>query len=267
MQHSYLPVFFLLIFGFVVTPHGYAQTNQTEDPPTIQELFEFKEVFTYEVKYGFLRLGEVEVTLMPDSMFRGQMHKHLATKIVSNPKIPFIGTEIDHFHSLFLINEEGLPITSYYWKDNVDENEPKEIEYSFHRENGTVIYKEEDNSRDTLDLEEPATAGHVIFYFSRLFAGTDIDNSMIVYVTKRKGKIHFDHGSELEKRSYEPWDDPIQAYLTTGTTENIDGPFGFSGKFRAWFLNDEYRIPLEARVKVLFGNALVRLIDYQKMEL
>lgn len=91
------------------------------EPPVIEDLFEYKEVFTFEVKYGFLHLGEVEVTMMPDSMFRGRMHKHLITKIVSNPKIPFIGTEIDHFNSLFTVDEDGLPVTSYYWKDNIDE--------------------------------------------------------------------------------------------------------------------------------------------------
>lgn len=267
MQNNYSPVFFLLIFGFIFSENLHAQSNQSADPPTIQELFEYKEVFTFEVKYGFLRLGEVEVTMMPDSMFRGRMHKHLVTKIVSNPKIPFVGTEIDHFHSLFTVNNDGLPITTYYWKDNIDEDTPKDIEYDFDREKNWVTYKEEDLTRDTLELEEPATAGHVIFLFSRMFAGTDIDNKMIVYVTKRKGYIHFNNNSKLEKRNYQPWDEPVQTYLTTGYTENIDGPFGFSGKFRAWFLDDELRVPLEARVKVLFGNALVRLIDYKKEKL
>ena len=255
----------LILFTLVYTfSGGQTQAQTITKPPTIDSLFQYKEVFTFEVKYGFLHLGEVEVSLMPDSLFRGMMHKHLVTKIVSNPKIPFIGTEIDHFHSLFTVNENGLPVTSYYWKDNIDENIYKDIEYDFDRDNNYVTYKEEDLTRDTLELEEPATAGHVIFLFSRLFAGTEVDNSMIVYVTKRKGYIHFDNGVELEKRNYKPWNEPVNTFLTTGYTENIDGPFGFSGKFRAWFLNDELRVPLEARVKVLFGNALVRLIDYKK---
>lgn len=259
-----LSKYLTLILAFLLFPGAPIQAQEVNEPPTIDDLFEYKEVFTFEVKYGFLRLGEVEVTMMPDSMFRGQMHKHLVTKIVSNPKIPFIGTEIDHFHSLFTVNEDGLPVTSYYWKDNIDEDIYKDIEYDFDRDKNYVTYKEEDLSRDTLELEEPATAGHVIFLFSRLFAGTDVKNSMIVYVTKRKGYIHFENDVELDRRNYKPWDEPVNAYLTTGYTENIDGPFGFSGKFRAWFLDDELRVPLEARVKVLFGNALVRLIDYKK---
>lgn len=251
----------VLIFLSVVGLHNvWAQ-------PTAQDIFKFKETFKYEVKYGFLKLGEVEVTMMPDTLFRGELHKHLITKITSNPKIPFIGTEIDHFNSLFIINDDGLPQTSYYWKDNIDEKISKDIEYDFDRINNFVAYKEEDLTKDTLELEEPATAGQIIFLFSRLFAGSGVDNSMIIYVTKKKGYIHLNNGNTLEKRNYRPWKEPIHAYLTSGYTENIDGPFGFSGEFRAWFLDDELRVPLEARVKVLFGNALIRIIDYTKTAL
>ena len=123
---------------------------------------------------------------MPDTLFRGELHKHLITKITSNPKIPFIGTEIDHFNSLFTINDDGLPQTSYYWKDNIDEKISKDIEYDFDRMNNIVAYKEEDFTKDTLELEEPATAGQVIFLFSRLFAGSGVDNSMVIYVTKKR---------------------------------------------------------------------------------
>ena len=68
-------------------------------------------------------------------------------------------------------------------------------------------------------------------------------------------------------RNYAPFDAAVETYLSEGTTDNIDGPFGFSGNFRAWFLADDLRVPLEARVKVLFGNAIVRLIEYKREEL
>ncbi len=256
----------ILLFSLLLSISALAQTNTT-DQPTLEDIFAVKETFIYEVQYGFFKLGWVEVSLLPDTMYDGKMHKHLFTKIESNPKIPFMSKEIDHFHSLFYENEDGLPVTSYYWRDNVDENKYKDIIYSFDRENGVVTYLEEDNTRDTLQLEEPATAGHIIFYFSRLFAGGEIENRMPVYVTKKKGAIQFKNPSKVEKRKYEAFDKPINAYLTTGSTENIEGPFGFSGEFRAWFLDDDLRVPLEARVKVLIGNAIVKLIEYKREEL
>jgi hypothetical protein len=192
------------------------------------------------------------------------MHHHLVTHIESNPRIPFMGREIDEFHSLYYIGDDGLPRTTKYWKDNLDEDEYEEIVYEFDRERNLVYYKEEDNTRDTLELEEPATAGHVIFHWSRLFTGSEVPSTLPVYVTKVKGYIHMEHPSKTEKRNYEAFDEPVQAYLSKGTTENIEGPFGFSGNFRSWFLDDELRVPLEGRVKVFLGNVIIRLISYEK---
>ena len=257
-------VFLIHIVG--VFP-SFSQTYESDEQPTLQDIFDVKETFKYEVKYGFLKLGWVDVVLMPDTMYEGKMHKHIVTQIVSNPKIPFVGTEKDYYHSLFYENEDGLPITSLFWKDNLDENEYDEIVYKFDRETMEVTYKEEDETRDTLKLVEPATAGHVIFYFSRLFTGGGVESSLPVYVTKKAGMIYFKNSSELEKRNCAPFDKPVDTFLTTGRTENIEGPFGFSGKFRAWFLADDLRVPLEARVHVLFGNAIVRLIEYKQERL
>jgi len=257
-------VLFLLIFTSVFAP-GFAQEVEIP-PPDFEELHNVRESFTYEVKYSVFKLGWVDVHILPDTLYKGRVHKHLQTVIRSNSKNPFIGTEIDHYHSFYYLNEDGLPVTSRYWKDNVDEGIYEEIIYEFDRDSGFVYYKEEDGSQDTLDLVEPATAGHIIFQYSRLFAGSGLDSRQIVYISKDHGAINFQNGTELENRKYKPFG-KISAVLTRGETENLEGPFGFSGKFRAWFLDDELRVPLEARVRVFLGNAIVRLIDYKKEEL
>ncbi len=266
MRASLLTFTLSLFIGFsTFAQHPYP--DQSEDQPTMEDLFSIKETFRYEVKYGFFKLGWVEVELLSDTLYEGKSLKHLRTVITSNSKVPFIGTEIDHFNSLFYVNNDGMPVTVYYWKDNVDEEKFKEIIYDFDRDSMVVRYKEEDDTRDTLDLVEPATAGQVIFYFSRMFAGSDEDSRLPIYVTKKLGYVNMKNSSKLEKRNYNPFEESVDTYMSEGTTENIDGPFGFSGNFRAWFLDDDLRVPLEARVKVLFGNAIVRIIEYSREEL
>lgn len=232
--------------------------------PEMDELLEAQERFIYEVKFGFFNLGTVTVYNAPDTLFEGRIHHHLVTHIESNPKIPFMGTEIDEFHSLYYIGDDGLPRTTKYWKDNLDEDEYEEIVYTFDREKNLVYYKEEDNTRDTLQLEEPATAGHVIFHWSRMFTGSGQSSKLPVYVTKVKGYIYMDHPTKTEMRNYEAFDEPVESYLSKGSTENIEGPFGFSGNFRSWFLTDDLRVPLEGRVKVFLGNVIIKLISYEK---
>jgi hypothetical protein len=259
-----------LLLLFTTSTAAFAQHDFPADkdtPPTMEDLFSIKETFRYEVKYGPFKLGWVNVRLLSDSIYKDQKQKHILTEIESNPSIPFVGDELDQFHSLFYVNNEGLPVEVKYWKDNVDENEYGEIEYWFDRDLGKVYYKEEDDTRDTLDLEDPATSGHLIFYFSRLFVGSEQNFKLPVYVTKKKGYIFAKNSTKTEKRNYAPFKGPIEAYKLIGSTENIEGPFGFSGDFRAWFLADDLRVPLEARVKVLWGNVIVRMIEYNREEL
>ncbi|MFD2533341.1 DUF3108 domain-containing protein [Gracilimonas halophila] len=260
----------LLLFTTLLVIPAFAQhdyPSSEKEPPDMEELFSVKETFRYEVKYGFFKLGWVNVRLLSDTLYQDQERKHILTEIESNGSIPFVGDELDQYHSLFYVNEDGLPVESKYWKDNVDEEEYEEIVYWFDRDLGKVYYKEEDDTRDTLDLEDPATSGHLIFYFSRLFAGSEENFKLPVYVTKKKGYIYAENSLEKEERRYKPFDEPIMAYRLDGSTENIEGPFGFSGDFRAWYLDDDLRVPLEARVKVFWGNVIVRLIEYTREEL
>jgi hypothetical protein len=64
-------------------------------------------------------------------------------------------------------------------------------------------------------------------------------------------------------RSYEAFEDSVATYKTTGRTIDMVGPFGFSGRFDAYFAQDELRIPLEARLKMFLGSAVVKLIEYR----
>lgn len=258
-------LFFLMLSSLAQARQKFP--SGSENPPTMEEILSVKETFRYEVTYGFFHLGEVTVEISGDTLYEGREHLVLKTKINAKPAIPFVDNEKDHFTSFFFLNEDGLPVESLYWKDNLDESKPREIVYTFDREKGIVHYIEEDNSRDTLALEEPATSGHVIFYFSRLFAGTDQDFKLPVYVTKKAGYIFAENSVKTEERKYAAFDEPIQAYIMHGSTQDIEGPFGFSGNFRAWFLADDLRVPLEARVKVFLGNVKIKIIEYTREEL
>jgi hypothetical protein len=114
--------------------------------PTVPDILSAGEWFRYEVSYGFFTLGWVEVSILPDTMYNGRVHHHLLTRMISNDRLPLIGYERDEFHTFFYVNEEGLPVSSLFWKDNVDEEEWDEIVYRFDRETEQVFYKEEDET-------------------------------------------------------------------------------------------------------------------------
>ena len=230
--------------------------------PTMQELLKWKEVFTYEVKYSFFKLGEVQTEIVRDTTYKGQKLWWLRTKIISDPSVPFMGKEINHYNTFF-VETDSLPHTRLYWRDTVDEAEFNAERYNFDYEAQKVYISKAGEPADTLKLTGPGTSGQLIFYYGRLFAGTQRAYQLPVYLEGQKGKIDIEKTRRTEMREYSAFDHPVKTYFSKGDA-HIDGPFGFSGKFKAWFLAGDLRVPLEAHAKVWLGNVKVRLIDYKK---
>lgn len=231
-------------------------------PPTMEKLLSVKEDFVYKVTYGFFTLGKIKVETVNDTTYNGKDCFYLKTVIRSNKSIPLIGTEINRYGS-FVEVADSLPRTLQFWFDNVDENIMKETNYFFDRDQGKVFTYEMDEPVDTLDLEDPASSGHIVFYLSRLFAGTVQPYDIPIYIEHEKGRLRAESNPKTDMREYEAFDRPIPVYKSDGFAD-VNGPFGFSGRFKSYFSADEWRIPLEGHVKVWLGYAKIRLIEYSR---
>ena len=256
------------ILGGLTFPSAvYAQDSlltyeHPDRPPTMEELLEWKEVFTYKVKFGFFKLGEVKTTIIRDTTYQGQKIWWLRTVITSNSGIPFVGEEENHYNT-YMVETDSTPYTKLYWRDNLDEDEFEAEVYEFDYEKEKVYISENMSPVDTLSLTEPSSSGQLIFYYSRLFAGTNQDYRLPVYLEREKGYIDATNSTKGEMRDYEAFEDPVKTYFSEGDAD-IDGPFGFRGKFKAWYIADDLRVPAEAHAKVWLGNVKVQLIDYKK---
>lgn len=232
-----------------------------ERPPSTHDLLQWHEVFTYEVRYSIFKLGEVRVEVVKDTVYQGRKSWYLQTVITSSPGIPFVGKEENHYNSIFEPTD-SLPHTLVFWTDNVDEEKYDDSRYRFDYKLNKVYGREEQRT-DTLDLEEPASSGQLIFVISRFFAGTNESFKIPIFLNLEKGYIKVTNTTEKEMREYEAFSEPVETYYSEGIS-TIEGPFGFKGNFKAWHLADDLRMPLEAHVRVWLGNVKVRLIDYKK---
>lgn len=248
---------------FAVSVFAQSSTQKVfVEPPTANEILKWHEVFTYEVRYSFFKLGEVKVEIVADTVFEKQKGYYLKTVITSSG-IPFVGDERNRYGSIFAVEDSAFKALTF-WTDNVDEKIMNESRYTFDYEKGKVYgYLKENNKRDTLRLERPATAGHLLFLLSRLRAGIDTTVTVPVYINLKKKKAVITHTSKRVKREYDAFNHPIMTYYTQGHVD-FDGPFGFSGDFEAWFTTGERRIPVEARVDVWLGHVKLKLINYKK---
>lgn len=257
--------FFSAIFVFFIPEGLVAQpgfTFEREEPPTMEMLIGAQEEFEYEVRYGPFTLGWVEVKLLPDSTVDGKIAHHIRTVMRSNSRVPFVSSSEVHYESLFRYNEDW-PYGLVFWRNDIHDDEYDRLRVEFNRELGDVIFFERGEVTDTLDLVEPASGGDIIFYYSRLFAGSEEPYTLPVYTENERGDVTSKSSPQTEMREYKAFDEPVETYLSEGKAD-IEGPFGFNGNFKSWFLTDDLRVPVEAHVRVMFGNVKIRLISYQR---
>lgn len=257
-----LIILILLMFPFGILQAQSGLIYQSSEQPTMDMIIDAREVFEYEVSYGFLTLGWVDVELLPDTTFNGEKAYHFRTTIRSNSRIPFVGRRIVNYESIFQFNEDW-PFSHVFWRDDIHDDDYDRVRVIFDREQGLVHFYEYGEFEQSMELEEPASGGDIIFYYSRLFAGIQDEYVLPVYTENEKGYVSAFSGPNQEFRRYAAFDDPIPTYLSEGTAD-IEGPFGFRGRFKSWFSTDDLRVPVEAHVRVIFGNVKVRLISYER---
>lgn len=250
---------------FLIAPDLSAQsefTFQRDEPPTMQMMLDAREVFRYEVTYGWFTLGWIEVKLLPDTTYEGQEVYHLQTMMESNSKNILIGEKLVSYENLFQFNEKW-PYSFIFWRNDFHDDEPNSVRIVFDRDSSKVRFYEHGEFMESLDLVEPASGGDTIFYYSRMFAGEETPYELPVYIENELGYVRSQSSKETDMREYEAFDEPVETYLSNGHAD-IDGPFGFRGNFKSWFSTSDLRVPLEAHVKVIFGNVKVKLISYSR---
>ncbi|MDG5767781.1 DUF3108 domain-containing protein [Balneolales bacterium ANBcel1] len=241
--------------------------NHTEStgagPPSMEVLEHLNERFTYEVRYGFLRLGNVHVYVERDTVYRDTPVRHLVTEMVSNRRLPLVGYREVHYHSYIAFND-SVPYGVRFWQNSLHHDMMERYLYDYDYEQGRVYSFEEGEPVDTLDLDRPSDSGPAIMFYARLFAGTDSNRTYPIYIDHEASEIEMAFTSRKEPYESKAFpDEAISAYYMEGNAD-FEGPFGFSGEFEAYFRDDELRIPLEARVSIWLGSVRVRLVEYER---
>lgn len=254
---------FSLAFFVVVIHEIRAGFAYRSAQPSMDFLLEKSESLVYSVHYGFLNLGQVILEPVRDTVYLGEPAFYYKTIIRSNPSIPFVGRKERHYHSIFQYDDDiawGLN----FWTDNIDSDEYLDSRYVFDYDNHQVLVYEFEELVEILPLDQAADSGPVLYYITRLFAGTDQMVNYPIYISNEKGNVELNFTSRLERMNSPAFNnEPISVYYSSGDAR-LKGPFGFSGAFRAWHLNDETRLPIEAHVRVWVGNVKVRLQNYER---
>src|SRR5690625_7435788 len=83
-------ILILLVLGVQPVSAQEAFTFKKRTPPDMEDLIEAREVFEYEVSYGFITLGWIDVELMPDTAYTGESVYHLRTRLSTHNEVRII---------------------------------------------------------------------------------------------------------------------------------------------------------------------------------
>ncbi len=257
-----MPVVVLVTLFFAADVRSWFSASDVP-PPEIEDLFGVTERFTYEVRYGFMRLGNVHV-FHSDTLYNGKNHRKVTAVMTSNSNVPFVGYREYHYNTLLVYNDTTM-YSNLFWVDNIHDEIESESRFEFDYENGVVYSWQKGEPSDTLELKGPSDGGPALFHLGRLIAGKDKDMSYTIYIDDEFNDVFIESTSDIDMIRSDIFDERrVPVYRSSGHT-SLTGPFGFSGRFRALHHTGEMRIPLEARASVWIGNVTIRLIEYETL--
>jgi hypothetical protein len=256
----------VLVLGLQVV---YSQSLSLRAPATKARdpLLHVGEELEYSVSYSIFTLGSIRLRVIGVEERNGQPVYKAQALINSAPGLPFVNLHVV-FESAF-----DPEVFSYAWiSRDSSKNEEMYLTYAFDYPNSRVVVeksvRKKGTSRvvekiDTVQLREKAQDGLSLFYFARKYLhqraqvnvptviGTAVVNTFINYLNERTSV-------EIDAVDY-----PVDVIAFDGRAD-YTGIFGLTGGFQGWFSNDEARVPIVARMKVILGSIYIELVKWNR---
>ena len=247
----------LLVFAFATPAVG-------GDTPSGSKVLVEGEELTYNVRYGFIDLGQVRIKVVNKVVSPAFVAYKAKAYIDSYPKLPFVDLHAT-FESLIDSTMHSRAFTARvkdgkYWdyaRYRFEYDQKRVITEVGHRD--TVV-----QDRDTLSISSFYQDGLSLFFYAReqVLSGRKINVPTVIKETKASTYIDFfgkRTSVEVDAIEY-----PVDVIEFEGTA-NFVGIFGLTGGFEGWFSNDEARIPILAKMKVILGSVTVELMEWKRV--
>jgi hypothetical protein len=249
----------LIAAAGVLFPSGASAQVGTSPPDRV---FVEGEELVYNVRYGFIDLGQVRIKVMGVVRDGSSVSYQGKGLIDSYPKVPFVDlhavyeSQIDSgmFSRRFIGRQKNAT-----WWDFSRYN----FDYPARRVLIEVGTRDSVIKRDTLAIASPYHDGLSLFYYARaqLFSGLKVNVPTLI--KEQKVNTYIDFKGEHASVDLDAVDYPVDAIRFDGNMDFI-GIFGLTGGFEGWFSNDEARVPIQAKMKVLIGSVTVELMKWTR---
>jgi len=219
------------------------------------------EDLTYVVKYAFFNLGEIRFNVVEKTEFKNTCVYKTVAYIDSYPDLPFV--QIHQVYESYIDSSSLFPLKFFaqiFGEDTVF------IKYDFIGDSLVQIQKEtRDGTKILLDsaasIHQPVQDGLSILYYTRSIIGKEQTIKIPCFVNAREEITTINFNEEAEPVSVEAVDYEIDCVYLDGYTDFVS-VYGMTGNFEGWFSNDQYSVPIRAKLNVIIGSVDLELIKW-----
>lgn len=256
----------LIILYVVCSSFLFSLGSDNKNRPVDRKPFEPEvgEELVYKVSYAFFSLGEIRLRVLDKVVTDDKVFYKTLAYIDSYKGIPFV-----NLHDTYESTMNRNIFSNWFRSQSLDNSETRFVTYNFDYPNKKIYFEfgkvggKVVTDKDTASIDTFAQDGLSLFYFARqnLFRGETVRIPTIVNEKVANTTINF--LNKIESVEIDAMDYSIDVVAFDGLAD-FEGIFGFTGKFEGWFSNDNERVPILAKMKVLIGKVKIELIKWTK---
>lgn len=254
--------FFIWTIILILSINVYSQPEQSKPEiiSSVADQLHIGEDLTYVVKYAFFNLGEVRFRVVEKTKINNTPVYKTVAFIDSYPDVPFV--------SIHQVYESYIDSTLYPLKffAKIFEEDTVFIDYNFIGKSKVEMKKGRVNNGklwidSTAAINQRMQDGLSVLYFTRMNFGEDKEISVPCFVNEKQESAKLNFNSQPEPVSIEAVNYEIDCLYLDGYTDFVS-VYGLTGNFQGWFSNDEYSVPIKAKLNVIIGNVILELIEW-----
>jgi hypothetical protein len=241
------------------------------------KVLEVGEELTYEVYFGFIKLGKVNFKVTNSYTENKEEFYTAKAEMKTYEGVPFVNVNYI-FETTMQSDEQNIKndksqkkevFATAFYSTEFKKKSITRIEYDFDYDKREIkVMKETDNElNDSMNVKFDENIryqdGLSIFYNARLQSFSNKNYNMPVFVNDKQSSLKYSFNINEDVVDIDLFDYDVKAIKIAGVADFV-GVMGLTGEFAGWLSADDYRIPLKASFNVIIGSVTLELIDYKR---
>lgn len=270
LRNSWRPVVLIAVLvGLVITQGTSSVVGSEAAPVWIPDgtVLQVGEELEYKVTYSFFNLGTIRFRITDKFEREGRTVYRASSWIDSNPSLPFVDLHIRFISEI----DEGM--FSYSWlADDSMKSEIVSRLFSFEYDSSRVLVERSRRKPgglktvekvDTFAVTDKLQDGLSLFFYAREHVRRQREVIVPTFIDNKQVNTLINFMNRREEEEVAAVEYPIDVVYFDGRMD-YEGVFGLTGYFEGWFSNDQARIPIVAKMKVILGSVKIQLQKWNR---